>query len=50
MKAVLIAAAAGLCWGVGELFTKMVLHTGKIGPLTAIAVRSTVALPILWAL
>lgn len=48
MKAILFAIAAGLCWGVGELFTKSVLHTGKIGPVTAIAVRSTVALPILW--
>ena len=24
------------------------LHSGKIGPITAIAVRSTVALPVLW--
>ena len=39
---------AGLCWGVGEVFTKSVLHGGRIGPLTAIAVRSTVALPVLW--
>ena len=49
MHAVLLAITAGLCWGVGELFTKSVLHTGKVGPITAIAVRSTVALPILWA-
>lgn len=48
MKAILLAVAAGLCWGVGELFTKSVLHTHKIGPITAIAVRSTVALPVLW--
>lgn len=48
MKAVVFALLAGLCWGVGELFTKSVLHTGKIGPITAIAVRSTVALPVLW--
>ncbi len=48
MKAILLAVGAGLCWGVGELFTKSVLHTGKIGPLTAIAVRSTAALPVLW--
>ena len=48
MNAILLAVLAGLCWGVGELFTKSVLHTGKIGPLTAIAVRSTVALPVLW--
>lgn len=48
MKAVVFALLAGLCWGIGELFTKSVLHTGKIGPITAIAVRSTVALPVLW--
>jgi uncharacterized membrane protein len=44
----LLALAAGLCWGIGEVFTKSVLHTGRVGPLTAIAVRSTVALPLLW--
>lgn len=49
MKAVVFAILAGLCWGVGEVFTKAVLHTGRVGPLTAIAVRSTVALPVLWA-
>ena len=49
MMAYLLAALAGLFWGIGELFTKSVLHTGKVGPITAIAVRSTVALPLLWA-
>lgn len=49
MKAALLAVLAGVCWGVGEVFTKSVLHTGRIGPVTAIAVRSTVALPVLWA-
>lgn len=48
MKAMLLASLAGLFWGVGEVFTKSVLHTGKIGPVTALAVRSTVALPVLW--
>jgi transporter family protein len=48
MKAILLALAAGLCWGIGEIFTKSVLYTQRIGPLTAIAVRSTVALPLLW--
>jgi transporter family protein len=48
MKVFLLAALAGLCWGIGEVFTKSVLHTGKIGPLTAIALRSTIALPLLW--
>lgn len=48
MNAIILAVAAGLCWGVGEVFTKSVLHGGKIGPLTAIAVRSTIAVPVLW--
>lgn len=48
MKAVLFALAAGLCWGIGEVCTKSVLHSGKVGPLTAIAVRSTIGLPVLW--
>ncbi|MCB9845482.1 MAG: DMT family transporter [Phycisphaeraceae bacterium] len=48
MKGVLLALGAGLCWGVGELCTKSVLHTHKVGPITAITVRSTVALPVLW--
>jgi transporter family protein len=48
MKPIWIALLAGLCWGVGELCTKMVLHTHRIGPVTAVAVRSTIALPILW--
>lgn len=48
MKAILLAIGAGACWGVGEVFTKSVLHSGRVGPVTAIAVRSTVALPVLW--
>ena len=48
LKAILFAIAAGLFWGVGEVFTKAVLHTRQIGPVTAIAVRSTIALPVLW--
>lgn len=48
MRAVGLAVLAGLCWGVGELCTKMVLQTHRIGPVTAIAVRSTIALPLLW--
>jgi uncharacterized membrane protein len=49
MNAILLAVAAGLCWGVGELVTKSVLHTRQVGPITAITIRSTVALPVLWA-
>ncbi len=48
MKAIVLAIAAGLCWGVGEVFTKSVLHTGKVGPMTAAAVRTLAALPVLW--
>lgn len=48
MKAILLAIAAGLAWGIGELCTRSVLHGHRIGPLTAIAVRSTIALPVLW--
>ncbi len=48
MTALLLAVIAGLCWGVGELFTRSVLHSHQVGPLTAIAVRSTVALPVIW--
>jgi uncharacterized membrane protein len=48
MKAVLFAIAAGLCWGIGEVCTKSVLHSGKVGPLTAIAVRSSIGLPVIW--
>lgn len=49
MRAVILAVLAGLCWGVGEVFTKMVLHTERVGPLTAVAVRSAVAIPVLIA-
>jgi transporter family protein len=48
MRATLLAILAGTFWGVGEFFTKQVLHTGRVGPVTAITVRSTVALPVLW--
>lgn len=48
MHAVILAILAGLCWGIGELCTKSVLHTGQIGPITAITIRATVALPALW--
>ncbi len=48
MKAILVAIAAGLCWGIGEVFTKSVLRGERVGPITAIAVRSTVALPVIW--
>ncbi len=46
--AVVLAVIAGLCWGVGEVCTKSVLHTGRIGPFMALALRTTVALPLIW--
>ena len=49
MRAILLAIAAGLCWGIGEVCTKAVLHSGKVGPFGAIAVRSAVALPLILA-
>lgn len=48
MQAILLAIGAGLCWGVGELFTRSALHTKQIGPLAAITLRSSIALPLLW--
>ncbi len=47
MKPVLFAIAAGLCWGVGEVCTRSALHSGKIGPITAITARSLVAIPVI---
>lgn len=47
MKAILYAMLAGLCWGVGELFTKSVLLSRQVGPMTAVAVRTLVALPFI---
>ena len=47
MKAVIFALLTGLCWGVGELFTKMVLQSGRVGAMTALAVRASVALPLI---
>lgn len=46
--AVIMAVGAGLFWGVGEVCTKIVLKTGQVGPLTAVAVRTLVALPLVW--
>jgi probable blue pigment (indigoidine) exporter len=49
MNATLLAVLAGVAWGLGEVFTRAVLRTKEVGPLAAIAVRTTVALPVLWA-
>ncbi|MGP1345146.1 MAG: EamA family transporter [Phycisphaerales bacterium] len=48
MRAIVLAVAAGLCWGIGEVATRSVLHSKQVGPFAAIAVRSTVALPLIW--
>ena len=48
MPPAFFAILAGLCWGVGEVCAKAVLHTGKIGPFAAVAIRTSLALPILW--
>ncbi|MBO6514131.1 MAG: EamA family transporter [Phycisphaerales bacterium] len=48
MPAVVFAILAGLFWGVGEVCAKAVLHTGKIGPFAAVAIRTSLALPIIW--
>ncbi|KAA0215560.1 MAG: hypothetical protein DYG94_07245 [Leptolyngbya sp. PLA3] len=49
MQAILLAIAAGLCWGVGEVATRSALHSKEVGPFAAIAIRSSVALPLIWA-
>jgi transporter family protein len=45
---VLFAVLAGLCWGIGEVCARSVLHAGKVGPFMAVAIRSSVALPLIW--
>ncbi len=45
MKAILFAILAGLCWGVGEIFTKSALNTQKVGPLTVLLVRTLATVP-----
>lgn len=45
MKAVLLAVLAGVCWGVGEVFTKSVLHSGRVGPMTVLLVRALMTVP-----
>jgi len=45
MNAVVFAVLAGLCWGVGEIFTKAALNTRQIGPMAVLLVRAAVTLP-----
>ena len=46
MVAILFAVLAGLCWGVGEIFTKKALNTGQVGPMSVLLVRTLVTLPL----
>jgi uncharacterized membrane protein len=46
MKAILFAVLAGLCWGVGEVATKQVLSSGRVGPWTILLVRTLGVVPI----
>lgn len=45
MKAILFAVLAGLCWGVGEIYTKSALNSKQVGPMTTLLVRALVTLP-----
>lgn len=47
MKPILLAIAAGLCWGIGEACTRSVLHDGRVGPMTALVIRALIALPVI---
>ncbi len=46
MKPILFAILAGLCWGVGEIYTKSALNSKEVGPLAAFLVRAAVTLPL----
>ncbi len=46
MLAILCAVLAGLCWGVGEIFTKAAINTREIGPMGTVLVRAAVTLPL----
>ena len=46
MFAILCAILAGLCWGVGEIFTKGAINTKEIGPMGAVFFRAGVTLPL----
>lgn len=43
---ILCAILAGLCWGVGEIFTKSAINTREIGPLGTVLLRAAVTLPL----
>ncbi len=43
---IVCALLAGLCWGVGEIFTKSAINTREIGPLGTVLIRAAVTLPL----
>jgi uncharacterized membrane protein len=45
MTAIFLAILAGLCWGIGEIFTKSALNSRQIGPMAILLVRALVTLP-----
>lgn len=49
MKPIFFAILAGLCWGVGEIFTKSALNSKAVGPMGAMLVRAIVTLPLAFA-
>lgn len=44
MKAIIFAVLAGVCWGIGELCTRSVLHGKQVGPMAVLLVRIAIAL------
>lgn len=46
MHAIICAVLAGLCWGVGEIFTKSAINSKEIGPLGTVLLRAAVTLPL----
>ncbi len=43
MKAIIFAVLAAVCWGVGELCTRSVLHGRQVGPMGVLLVRIAIA-------
>lgn len=46
VKPIIMAVLAGLCWGVGEIYTKSALNTKEVGPMAAFLVRAAVTVPL----
>jgi len=46
MNPILCAVLAGLCWGVGEIFTKGAINSREIGPMGTVLVRALVTAPL----